>query len=91
MTGTDPVRDWGLTGEKNGGRIPKVMAKVPQVDKETCIGCGTCTVIAPEVFELGEDGKARVKLKNEETEKLKNKIQEAVDNCPVSAIKWQED
>ncbi len=68
------------------------MVKKPQVDKNICIGCGTCTVITPEVFELGKDGKAQPKdLKEEEIEKLKEKIQEAIDSCPVSAISWREE
>lgn len=57
-----------------------------KIDKKKCVGCGTCGVICPEVFELGEDGKARVK--SQEFKDLKvQKIQEAVDSCPVGAIK----
>ncbi len=60
------------------------MAKLPQVDKETCIGCGTCTVIASKTFKLGKDGKAEVlNPPGDEEEKIK----EAVDSCPVNAIK----
>lgn len=29
-----------------------------RVNKEKCIGCGLCPNLCPEVFELGEDGKA---------------------------------
>lgn len=59
------------------------------VDQKTCIGCGTCAALCPEVFEMAEDGKAKVKLKNQKTERLKNKIQEAIESCPVDAISWQ--
>jgi len=60
------------------------MAKLPQVDKETCIGCGTCTVIASKTFKLGKDGKAEVlNPPGDEEEKIK----EAADSCPVNAIK----
>ena len=32
-----------------------------EIDKDKCIGCGACTTIVPEVFELGDDGLAFVK------------------------------
>lgn len=60
------------------------------VDKNKCLGCGTCVALCPEIFELGEDGKARVKQKNQETEKLKNEIQEAIEACPVQAISHEQ-
>jgi ferredoxin len=53
-----------------------------KVDKNTCIGCGLCESICPEVFELKE-GKSHVK-------DPKNKakcVKEAADSCPVEAIK----
>ena len=28
------------------------------VDQDTCIGCGLCTGIQPEVFQMNEDGKS---------------------------------
>lgn len=60
------------------------MAKIPVVDKEKCIGCGTCTVLAPKTFRLGKDGKAEViNPPGDEEEKIK----EAIDGCPVEAIK----
>ena len=31
---------------------------IPKVDKDTCIGCGLCPSICPEVFEMQDDGKA---------------------------------
>lgn len=30
------------------------------VNKNLCIGCGTCVGICPEVFKLGNDGKSEV-------------------------------
>ena len=54
------------------------------VDKNKCIGCGACIATCEEVFEL-QYGKAIVKNWKE-----KSKIpcvKEAVDICPVQAIK----
>ena len=55
-----------------------------ELDKEKCIGCGTCAAVCPGNFEIKEDGKASpIKV---EVEKLGcNK--EAEENCPVGAIK----
>ena len=32
----------------------------PVVDQDTCTGCALCTDICPEVFEMGDDGIAKV-------------------------------
>lgn len=61
------------------------MPKTPAIDKEKCIGCGTCTVIAPKSFKLGDDGKAQVIKPPGDDE---DKIKEAVDSCPVDAISY---
>jgi len=55
------------------------------VNKETCIGCGACVAICPAVFELKE-GKSSVK-KQPSNEKEENCVKEAVEACPVDAIK----
>lgn len=54
------------------------------IDKNLCIGCGTCVVIAPKTFKLNEEGKAELIEPPEDNEKT---IQEAIDSCPVAAIK----
>lgn len=54
------------------------------IDQKKCLGCGTCVALVPEVFEMGKDGKAKVKkFSNVEEEKIKT----AVDACPAQAIK----
>lgn len=61
------------------------MKKLVKVDKEVCIGCGVCIATCPEVFEMGDDGKATVK-DSEKCKELKC-CEEAAQNCPVGAIK----
>ena len=51
------------------------------VDKDKCIGCGLCVSICDEVFEMGKDGKARVKAQKELP-----CVEEAITSCPTSAI-----
>lgn len=54
------------------------------VDKEKCIGCGSCAAIAPNVFKMGDDGKAEVIEGDHSGEAaLAN---QAKDACPVQAI-----
>jgi len=58
------------------------MAK-PVVDDATCEGCGSCVELCPEVFQLGDDGKAHVVG----PDKCSTcNCQEAADLCPVQAI-----
>ncbi len=52
------------------------------VDKEKCIGCGSCATVCAEVFEM-KDGKAVVK---DGADGSKDCVKEAIDTCPVDAI-----
>ncbi|MBO3444981.1 MULTISPECIES: ferredoxin [Clostridia] len=56
------------------------------VDKDTCIGCGLCPSISPEVFEMGDDGKAQAISENV-AEGEQDSAKEAEESCPVDAIK----
>lgn len=63
-----------------GGIIMKV-----EVNKDLCIGCGSCVAIEPETFEFNDDGLAEAK-KDEITDGVK----EAAEACPVDAISIEE-
>lgn len=54
------------------------------VDRKACIGVATCVVIAPDVFDLDEEGIAIVKEGALEVDD--NKIIMAAQSCPVLAI-----
>lgn len=60
----------------------------PKVDVAKCIGCGTCEALCPEVFKMNDKGISEV-LKAE-YEKYTGPINEAVNNCPVTAISLEE-
>ena len=55
------------------------MAKITV--NESCIGCGACTAVAPDVFEMGDDGLATVV-----SEDNIDGAKEAAESCPVEAI-----
>ena len=64
------------------------------VDKDTCISCGLCPTICPEVFEMQEDGKAGIRDNGKEAtfnnraseEDIIISAKEAEESCPVDAI-----
>ena len=59
-------------------------SKKIMIDKELCIGCGTCVGIAPEYFKLNDEGKSTAIKQYDE--KDKDKILEAKQSCPAGAI-----
>lgn len=58
---------------------------IPKVDKDTCIGCGLCPSICPEVFEMQDDGKAGT-IVDEVPSEVEDSAKEAEISCPVNAI-----
>lgn len=65
------------------------------LEREKCIGCGSCVALCPEHWEIAEDGKSHLlnskkdpKTGNEELEMEKIECnQEAAEICPVQCIK----
>ena len=60
-----------------------------RVDPDLCIGCGICPDVAPEVFEMGTDDKAHVKLDPIPAEQ-EAVCRDARDQCPQAAIEIEE-
>ena len=58
----------------------------PYVDQDVCISCGLCVSVVPEVFRFNDKGVSEV---YDPTGAPEEKIQQAIDNCPVSCISWQ--
>ena len=59
------------------------------VDKVLCVGSGNCEMIAPHIFEMGEDAKSHVRVARV-PEDQKKIVNEAVKQCPAMAISIQE-
>jgi len=59
------------------------------VDKNTCEAHGECVLAAPEVFDLDDDDDTVTVLQEEPSADLREKVEEAVRNCPVDAIRLE--
>jgi ferredoxin len=60
------------------------------VDRVTCISCGLCVSICPNVFEMDDEDIAIVKVDTLDVQDEED-AREAADQCPVSAIEIIED
>ena len=60
----------------------EVLGMKVSVNKETCIGCGVCASICPDVFEMDEEGKAKALVEETDLECAK----EAAESCPTGSI-----
>ncbi len=61
---------------------------VVKVDEDLCTGCGVCSDMCPDVFEL-EDDVAQVKVEEVDGDLL-DCAKEAAESCPVEAIAVEE-
>jgi ferredoxin len=55
------------------------------VDFDVCASTGACMQVAPEVFEVRNDGFLYI-LQEEPGDELRDKVQTAADMCPTAAI-----
>lgn len=63
------------------------MSKIPWVDQELCISCTLCVQAVPEVFRMNDKNVSEV---YHPTGAPEEKIQQAIDGCPVSCISWKD-
>jgi len=79
-----------ISGFSVGGTNPfmdaSFAAEFAFVDEFSCIGCRNCNNVCPRSFGMEEEfGRARVMRQDVDSV---DKIQEAIDTCPVSCIHW---
>ncbi len=60
-----------------------------KLDKEACIGCGSCITLCPDNWELDEEDDKSI-CKEEIVDELGCNM-EAAENCPVNAIHITDD
>ncbi len=60
-----------------------------RVDQDLCTGCELCPDVCPEVFEMGDDDLAKVKVDTVPPE-AEESCREAAEQCPVEAISVEE-
>lgn len=58
-----------------------------KINKDKCIGCGSCVNVCGEVFEMGGDNKSKVKADPAGHEA---EVKMARDACPTQAIEVEE-
>ncbi len=68
------------------------LAHYTYVDKETCIACGLCGALAPDIYDYDDEGLAYVLIDNntgqtEIPEQLVDDMNDAHENCPTGSIK----
>jgi ferredoxin len=59
------------------------------IDEDVCIGCGLCSQICPEVFKM--KGDRAVVYHNPVPDDCGDTCRQAASDCPVTAIRVEED
>lgn len=67
---------------RTGGVYPKRTVHIT-VDESRCIGCRSCVALAPDIFHMGEDGKAKVISPTQTWSPVDGRY---IWNCPTYAI-----
>ena len=60
-----------------------------EVDRERCVGSGACEALAPDVFEVDDDGVLVVHRSEPADDELSD-VQDAVQACPTRALSLAE-
>ena len=55
------------------------------VDRDRCVGSGTCELLAPDLFAVGDDGVVAL-LHPEPSDDDEAAVRDAVDQCPTGAL-----
>lgn len=68
------------------------MAKFTLVDQDTCIACGACGEVAPDIFDYDNDGMSFSLLDGNKgitpiEGDLEDDLMDAFDGCPTESIK----
>ena len=61
-----------------------------EVDRTTCTSLGICESLAPDVFEVGDDGELTVLLDPVPADQL-DAARDAVAGCPTGALSLRDD
>jgi ferredoxin len=64
----------------------KKLNRISYVDQNECTGCEACVITAPKVFRMMPNGLSEVYDAQGDRE---DRIQEAMDGCPVNCIHWK--
>ena len=56
-----------------------------KVNQEACIGCGACTSVAEDLFEMNDDGFSTAKVEEVPADK-EQQAKDAMETCPTGAI-----
>lgn len=56
-----------------------------RVNKDVCIACGACYAVAPEVYQMDDDGMSEV-INEVIPAELEDEAMEALEGCPTEAI-----
>ncbi|MFA6518698.1 MAG: ferredoxin [Candidatus Shapirobacteria bacterium] len=64
------------------------MKKIIVINQDKCIGCNTCPLLDPDVFELDQTSyKAKVK---QQPDPISDNTKNTISSCPVGAISIEE-